>query len=32
MKRFAERYETYLKDKEKIDAYRQSAKTNTKEE
>lgn len=32
MKRFAERYETYLKDKEKIDAYRQSAKTNAKEE
>jgi hypothetical protein len=38
MKRFAERYETYLKDKEKIDAYRQSAqsaqsaKTNIKEE
>lgn len=27
MKRFAERYETYLKDKAKIDAYRQSAKT-----
>lgn len=32
MKRFAERYETYLKDKEKIDAYRQSAKANFKEE
>lgn len=32
MKRFAERYETYLKDKEKIDAYRQSAKINAKEE
>lgn len=32
MKRFAERYETYLKDKEKIDAYRQSAKVNFKEE
>lgn len=32
MKRFAERYETYLKDKEKIDAYRQSAKVNSKEE
>lgn len=30
MKRFAERYETYLKDKEKIDAYRQSAKDNSK--
>lgn len=25
MKRFAERYETYLKDKEKVDAWRQSA-------
>ena len=32
MKRFAERYETYLKDKEKIDAYRQSAKDNPKTE
>ena len=32
MKRFAERYETYLKDKEKIDAYRQSAKTESKTE
>lgn len=32
MKRFAERYETYLKDKEKIDAYRQSAKDNSKTE
>ena len=32
MKRFAERYETYLKDKAKIDAYRQSAKTEFKTE
>ena len=32
MKRFAERYETYLKDKEKIDAWRQSAKTESKTE
>lgn len=32
MKRFAERYETYLKDKEKIDAYRQSAIDNLKTE
>lgn len=32
MKRFAERYETYLKDKEKIDAYRQSAKVDSKQE
>lgn len=31
MKRFAERYETYLKDKEKIDAYRQSAKNDKSE-
>ena len=30
MKRFAERYETYLKDKEKIDAWRQSATTESK--
>ena len=30
MKRFAERYETYLKDKQKIDAWRQSAKTESK--
>ena len=32
MKRFAERYETYLKDKEKIDAYRQSAQYVAKTE
>lgn len=32
MKRFAERYETYLRDKEKIDAWRQSAKTESKTE
>lgn len=32
MKRFAERYETYLKDKQKIDAWRQSAKTEPKTE
>lgn len=32
MKRFAERYETYLKDKEKIDAWRQSAKAESKTE
>lgn len=31
MKRFAERYETYLKDKEKIDAYRASAKNDKSE-
>lgn len=32
MKRFAERYETYLKDKAKIDAYRQSAQNASKTE
>lgn len=32
MKRFAERYETYLKDKEKIDAYHQSAQNVSKTE
>lgn len=32
MKRFAERYETYLKDKQKVDAWRQSAQNVAKTE